>query len=143
MSACPSTDRLPLPQSTRSSIIPPVNALEGTYIFPIPEGAQIDKFLMEVNGKMTAAELLDAKKARSIYEEIVRRAKDPALMEYSNQGMFKVRIFPIEPHKEKRIKIKYTQLLKRDGRITEYIYPLNTEKILLKAYQECLNQGGY
>ena len=102
--------------------------LEGTYIFPIPEGAQIDKFLMEVNGKMTAAELLDAKKARSIYEEIVRRAKDPALMEYSNQGMFKVRIFPIEPHKEKRIKIKYTQLLKRDGRITEYIYPLNTEK---------------
>ena len=102
--------------------------LEGTYIFPIPEGAQIDKFLMDVNGKMTAAELLDAKKARSIYEEIVRKAKDPALMEYSNQGMFKVRIFPIEPHKEKRIKIKYTQLLKRDGRITEYIYPLNTEK---------------
>ncbi len=102
--------------------------LEGTYIFPIPEGAQIDKFLMDVNGKMTAAELLDAKKARSIYEDIVRRAKDPALMEYSNQGMFKVRIFPIEPHKEKRIKIKYTQLLKRDGRITEYTYPLNTEK---------------
>jgi Ca-activated chloride channel family protein len=102
--------------------------LEGTYIFPIPEGAQIDKFLMDVNGKMTTAELLDAKKARSIYEDIVRRAKDPALMEYSGQGMFKVRIFPIEPHKEKRIKIKYTQLLKRDGRITEYTYPLNTEK---------------
>ena len=102
--------------------------VEGTYIFPIPEGAQIDKFRMDVNGKMTTAELLDAKKARSIYEEIVRRAKDPALMEYSSQGMFKVRIFPIEPHKEKRIKIKYTQLLKRDGRITEYTYPLNTEK---------------
>jgi Ca-activated chloride channel family protein len=102
--------------------------LEGTYIFPIPEGAQIDKFQMDVNGEMTAAELLDAKKARSIYEAIVRKAKDPALMEYSNQGMFKVRIFPIEPRKEKRIKIKYTQLLKRDGRITEYIYPLNTEK---------------
>ena len=102
--------------------------LEGTYIFPIPEGAEIDQFEMDVNGEMTRAELLDAKKARTIYEEIVRKAKDPALMEYSNSGMFKVRIFPIEPHKEKRVKIKYTQVLKRDGRITEYVYPLNTEK---------------
>lgn len=102
--------------------------LEGTYMFPIPVGAEIDKFEMDVNGEMTEAELLDAKKARSIYEEIVRKAKDPALMEYASQGMFKVRIFPIEPRSDKRIKIKYTQILKRDGRITEYVYPLNTEK---------------
>ena len=90
-------------------------------MFPIPQGAKIEKFEMEVNGKMTEAELLDAKKAKQIYEKIVREARDPALMEYSDYGMFKIRIFPIEPGKEKDIKIKYTEILKKDGRITSYL----------------------
>ena len=42
--------------------------VEGTYMFPIPKDAKIEKFEMEVNGKMTEAELLDAKKAKQIYE---------------------------------------------------------------------------
>ena len=50
--------------------------LEGRYLFPMPKGSQIDRFSMDVNGKMTAAELLDAAKARQIYEEIVRKARD-------------------------------------------------------------------
>jgi Ca-activated chloride channel family protein len=34
--------------------------LEGTYLFPLPDGAQIDRFSMDVNGQMTEAELLPA-----------------------------------------------------------------------------------
>jgi Ca-activated chloride channel homolog len=102
--------------------------LEGDYIFPIPKGAQIDKFSMDVNGKMTEAELLDAEKARGIYEDIVRRMKDPALLEYAGQGLFRVRIFPIEPHSEKRIRLKYVEMLRSDNGLVSYTYPLNTEK---------------
>src|ERR1700704_5883707 len=102
--------------------------LEGTYLFPLPEGSHIDKFSMDVNGKMMDAELLPADKARAIYEDIVRRAKDPALLEYIGRDAFKVRIFPIEPHGKKRVKIQYTQLLKSDSGLIEYTYPLNTEK---------------
>ena len=99
-------------------------------MFPVPQGAKIEKFEMEVNGKMTKAELLDAKKAKQIYEKIVREARDPALMEYSDHGMYKIRIFPIEPGKEKNIKIKYTEILKKDGRITSYNYAMRAEKFL-------------
>ncbi len=102
--------------------------LEGDYLFPIPKGAQIDKFSMDIDGKMVDAELLDAAKARSIYEDIVRRLRDPALMEYAGQGLFRVRVFPIEPHSKKRIQLKYTELLHRDGNLTAYSYPLNVEK---------------
>lgn len=102
--------------------------LEGTYIFPLPEGAHIDKFAMDVNGKIMEAELLSAEKARALYEEIVRKSKDPALLEYVGRGAFKVRIFPIEPHARKQIKITYTQLLRNDSGLMEYVYPLNTEK---------------
>jgi Ca-activated chloride channel family protein len=102
--------------------------LEGDYIFPIPKGAQIDKFSMDIDGKMVDGELLDAAKARGIYEDIVRRLRDPALMEYAGQGLFRVRVFPIEPHSRKRIVLKYTELLRRDGNLTAYSYPLNVEK---------------
>lgn len=110
--------------------------LEGTYLFPLPEGAHIDKFSMDVNGTMMEAELLDADKARSIYEEIVRKARDPALLEYAGRSAFKVRIFPIEPHSRKPIKITYTQVLKTDSGLTEYVYPLNTEKFSSRPLQE-------
>ena len=53
--------------------------MEGTFLFPVPKGARIDKFSMEVNGKMQKAELLDSARKRKIYEDIVRKALDPAL----------------------------------------------------------------
>src|SRR5688572_28568756 len=102
--------------------------MEGTYIFPLPVGAHIDKFSMDINGKLVDAELLDAAKARSIYEEIVRQYKDPALLEYMGRDAFKARIFPIEPNSKKQVKITYTQLLKSDAGLVEYVYPLNTAK---------------
>ena len=102
--------------------------LEGTYLFPLPAGAHIDKFSMDINGTQTEAELLPADKARSMYEEIVRKMRDPALLEYSGRDAFKVRVFPIEPHGTKRIKIRYTQILREDSDLVEYSYPLNTEK---------------
>lgn len=102
--------------------------LEGTYLFPVPKGAQLDKFSMEIDGKQVEAELLPAEKARKIYEDIVRKMKDPALLEYVDRDTFKVRIFPIEPRAPKRIKLSYTQLLKADDGLVGYTYPLNTEK---------------
>ncbi len=102
--------------------------LEGTYVFPLPQGAQIDKLFLDIGGKMTEAELLPADKARALYEDIVRRMKDPALLEYAGRGAFKLRVYPIEPMSGKRVRIRYTQLLKSDDGMAEYTYPLNTEK---------------
>lgn len=111
---------------------PNPSRLEGTYLFPIPKGAQLDKFTMDIGGKQVEAELLSADKARQIYEDIVRKARDPALLEYADRDAFKVRIFPIEPHSKKRITLRYTQLLKSDSGLVGYVYPLNTEKFSAK-----------
>ena len=102
--------------------------LEGFYMFPVPKGAHIDKFSMEIAGKSVEAELLPADKARGIYEDIVRKMRDPALLEYAGRDLFKVRIFPIEPRSRKPIKISYTELLRSDAGTVTYLYPLSTEK---------------
>jgi Ca-activated chloride channel family protein len=102
--------------------------LEGTFLFPVPKGAHLDKFRMEIDGKFVEAELLAADKARSIYEGIVRSMRDPALLEYAGQDVFKVRIFPIEPNSRKRVALSFTQLLKSDSGLVTYSLPLGTQK---------------
>ena len=111
---------------------PNARQLEGTFIFPVPKGAHLNKFTMEINGKPVEAELLAADKARKIYEDIVRSLRDPALLEYSDRDLFKVRVFPIEPNSRKRITLSYGQVLKADGGLVSFTFPLNTEKFSAK-----------
>ena len=102
--------------------------LEGTFIFPLPEGASFSDLAMYIDGKKVEGKILDAKDARKTYEDIVRRLKDPALLEYVNRNTFKLRVYPIPAHGEKRIEITYTETLKYDFGTVRYVYPLNTEK---------------
>jgi len=102
--------------------------LEGTYIFPLPETATITEFAMYMDGKKITGEILDKDKARQQYEDIVRKMKDPALLEYVGRNMFKARVYPIPKHGEKRIELKYQETLKYDAGVCKYVYPLNTEK---------------
>jgi len=133
--ACDIKDQVAVTSVDQEFYNPNSARLEGEYIFPIPVGAQIDKFSMDIDGKQVEAELLPADKARDIYNEIVRKSKDPALLEYAGRAMFKVHIFPIEPNSKKQIKLKYTQLLKQDNGLLDYHYTLNTEKFSSKPLQ--------
>ncbi|NLI75398.1 MAG: VWA domain-containing protein [Candidatus Riflebacteria bacterium] len=102
--------------------------IEGLYIFPLPVGASISGFAMDIEGRMTKGELLDADKARNIYEDIVRQMRDPGLLEFMGTGLFKTRIYPIEGLKEKQVKIEYQEALKTEGNLIRYVYPLNIER---------------
>lgn len=110
--------------------------LEGTYIFPLPEEASISDFSMYIDGKKVSGEILDKDKAREIYEDIVRKMRDPGLLEYVGRNMFKARVYPIPKHGEKRIELTYQQTIKYDNGLYSYIYPLNTEKFSPKPLEE-------
>ena len=130
------TDQVAVTSMDEEFYNPNSSRLEGTFIFPVPKGAHIDKFTMEIDGRQVEAELLSADKARRIYEDIVRRLKDPALLEYAGRDVFKVRIFPIEPNSRKRVSLSYTQLLKSDDGLVSYILPLSTEKFSAKPIKQ-------
>jgi len=110
--------------------------LEGDYIFPLPEEAAISQFVMWVGGKKLEAQVLDANEARSIYEEIVRERRDPALLEYIGRNAFRARIYPIAAHSDIRVEIEYSESLVRDGGLVRYVYPLNTERFSSKPLEE-------
>jgi Ca-activated chloride channel family protein len=110
--------------------------IEGTYIFPLPEGASISEFAMWVGDQKIAGEILDAQQARRIYEDIVRRMKDPAILEYIGRNMFRARVFPIPGRGEKRVQLSYTEILKSEKNFVRYRYPLNTEQFSYDPIRE-------
>jgi len=102
--------------------------IEGTYIFPVPEGASVSDFAMFIGDERVKGEILDSREARRIYEDIVRRMRDPGLLEYLGRNLFRARVYPIPARGEKRVQISYTEVLKADAGLVRYLYPLNTEK---------------
>lgn len=110
--------------------------LEGTYIFPIPENASISRFSMWVAGEELRGEILDRDEARRVYEEIVRRKRDPALLEYVGRDAFKARIYPIPGRGEKRVTLDYQEVLKLDNGLCQYRYSLDTEKFSRDPIEE-------
>jgi Ca-activated chloride channel family protein len=102
--------------------------LEGIYTFPLPEGAAITDFAMWVDGERLSGEILPADEARRIYEDIVRRQRDPALLEYVGRNTFRARIYPIAPRSEKQVEIEYSEVLTADNGLIHYRYPLDTER---------------
>lgn len=104
--------------------------LEGTYFFPIPETASVVEFAIWENGKKLVGEVRSREEARRIYDEIVRRQRDPGLLEYAGKDLFQATIFPIPPNSDKKLEMTYTQVLKAESGTVSYKYPLGTGKSL-------------
>lgn len=110
--------------------------LEGTYLFPVPEGASVSAFEMDVNGQMAPAELLKAHNARRIYEEIVRRRIDPGLLEYAGRNLYRARVYPIPARGEKPMRLSYEQVIPAQEQLHHYRYGLSTEKFSQQPLQQ-------
>lgn len=104
--------------------------LEGTYFFPIPETASIVEFSIWENGKKLVGEVRSREEARRIYDEIVRRQRDPGLLEYAGKDLFQASIFPIPPSSDKKLELVYSEVLKAESGTVSYRYPLGTGRNL-------------
>ena len=98
--------------------------LEGTYLFPIPESASIAEFAIWDGDRRLVGEVRSREEARRIYDEIVRRQRDPGLLEYAGKDLFQASIFPILPYSDKKLELTYTQVIRAEGGTVSYRYPL-------------------
>jgi Ca-activated chloride channel family protein len=91
---------------------------------------------MWVNGQETKGELVEAKKARDIYNSIVRRTQDPALLEYIGNNLLRLRVFPIPPRGDQKVALRFTSVAGKEGNLVEYVYPLKTDGKTTSTLQE-------
>lgn len=109
--------------------------LEASFIFPLPYEGAIEQMTLMVDGKEHPARLLKAEEARRLYEEIVRKNRDPALLEWIGSGLFKTSVFPIPPGAKRTITLKYSQLCRKTEGLTDFLFPLSTAKYTSHAVE--------
>jgi Ca-activated chloride channel homolog len=102
--------------------------MEVCFMFPLPYDGAIDKLTLLVDGKEFEAKLLSKEDARRRYEEIVRKNRDPALLEWVGTGMFQTSVFPVPAGAKRTVTLKYAQLLRKNYGLTDFIFPLSTAK---------------
>jgi Ca-activated chloride channel family protein len=95
---------------------------EGEYLYPLPGEAVFQGFSLFQGDAELRGEIMDADRAREIYEAIVRRRADPALIEFAGQGLLRARVFPIQPGETRKVSLRYTQVLERAGNALQLVY---------------------
>ena len=88
---------------------------EGTYLYPLPGEAVFNDFSLWMGETKVQGEVMSADQARGVYEDIVRRLRDPALLTLEGHGLVRARIFPIRPGETRKVVLHYTQVLERAG----------------------------
>jgi Ca-activated chloride channel family protein len=102
--------------------------LEACFMFPLPYDGAVERMTLLVDGKEYEAKLLSKEEARRRYEEIVRKNRDPALLEWVGTGMFQSSVFPIPPGAKRTVTLRYSQLCRKNYGLTDFIFPLSTAK---------------
>ncbi len=110
--------------------------MEVAFIFPLPYDGAIDRMTLLVDGREMPAKLLSADAARRQYEEIVRKNRDPALLEWVGTGMFKTSVFPVPPGAKRTVSLRYTQLCRKQEGMTDFLFPLSTAKYTSSAVEK-------
>ncbi len=96
--------------------------LEGEVRFPLPEGAAVCGFGLDVDGGLVDASLVARREARVIYEEEVRKGIDPGLLEHAAGNVFRTRVYPVPAGGRRTVKVEWTAPL--SGGAGEAVYEL-------------------
>lgn len=102
--------------------------LEGRYVFPLPPRASLSRLALWVGDQLVEGEVVERDRAARIFKNIVDdtvRPRDPALLEWVSGAEFSLKIFPIEPHKSRRVLLAYNEVLPFDGERLSYVHPLS------------------
>ena len=88
---------------------------EGRIVFPVPAGSSVTDLVLSGGPETLEGKLLDADDATRIYEDIVRRLIDPALLRSLDGDMYEVRAFPVPAGEERQVSFTVTTPLLADG----------------------------
>jgi Ca-activated chloride channel family protein len=88
---------------------------EGTYLYPLPGEAVFSDFSLFQGERELKGEMMAADQARNIYEGIVRRLKDPALITLVGHGLIRAQVFPVQPGETRTVTLRFTELLGRES----------------------------
>ena len=102
---------------------PGATAAEATLLLPVPDGAVVSAFAFEGPSHEPTARVLEHEEARRTYDDIVRRVRDPALLEFAGWRLVRSSVFPVPAGGTQRVRLTYEHVLQADGPRVDYVLP--------------------
>jgi Ca-activated chloride channel family protein len=96
---------------------------EGDVVMPLPEGTVLLNMSIRIGGKEVKGEVLGRQEAAAVYEDIVRRMRDPLLAEWAGLNLMRVRLFPVPVGGTQEVAIEYATVVPVDHDLYRYTYP--------------------
>ncbi|MBL9078466.1 MAG: VWA domain-containing protein [Planctomycetes bacterium] len=96
---------------------------EAVLLLPVPDGAAVSGFTFAGPLPEARAEVLPRDAARRLYDDITRRLRDPALLEFVDWRCLRSSVFPVPAHGSQRLRVVYDHVLEVDGARADYVLP--------------------
>ena len=96
---------------------------EAELVVPVPDGAVVRGFAYDGPHGDITAEVLPRDEAKRIYENLVAKIRDPALVEFIGYNLIRSSVFPVEARGRQKIRLTYEHLLEVDGARVDYVLP--------------------
>ncbi len=104
---------------------PNSRVLEGELEFPLPEGAVVSGYALDINGDLVEGVAVEKEKARVVLETEIRRGVDPGLVEKVKGNNFKTRVYPLSANSTRTVQVVYITELAVDDGEAKYRIPLH------------------
>ncbi len=108
---------------------PNARQMAGELEFPIPDGAHVCAYALEVNGTLVPGVVCEKEKARVAFENEVRKGVDPGLVEQVKGNIWKTRIFPLVPHTPRRAEVEFVAPKTDAAAVSETVYERDGEDV--------------
>ena len=94
---------------------------EAELIMPVPDGAVIRHFTYQGAGNEGQAKILPREEARRIYNSLVAKIRDPALLEFVGYNLVRSSVFPVEANGTQWVRLTYEHLLSVEDNRVDYV----------------------
>jgi Ca-activated chloride channel homolog len=131
---------------------PTQHVLSGDLIFPLPEGATVSGYALDVPDRMVPGGVVEKHKARRVFKAKVRKGVDPGLVEKFKGNNFRTRVFPIPAQGSRTIMVRYVAEIVDTDEGAAYHLPLNYQdpvkhfslrvEVVKAATKPTVHQGG-
>lgn len=96
---------------------------EAVLLLPVPDGAVVGSFLFDGASAEPTAQVMRRDEARRLYDAIVAKVRDPALLEFAGYNLVRSSVFPVPAGGDQKVRLTYEHLLSVDGARVDYILP--------------------
>jgi Ca-activated chloride channel family protein len=100
--------------------------IEGDYKLRPGSGSHVDGFAYWNGEQKIVGEVFERQTAHEVYNQVTARKRDPGLLEADGEGAFRFKVFPLEPHENKRVEVRWTKWLERHAQTVRFRAPVTS-----------------